>query len=390
MPATVLAQPNGTVEPWEHPVAGASLADEVSAELARHVVFKTPEQADALALWTLGTYLMDVWALWPKVLISSPEKRCGKTVLVETLEAHVARGFLVSNITAAGLFRVVEEAAPTILIDEADRFLRRNEEANGIINAGHRRRTATVVRVEERGGEHVVRRFSVWGAQVIAGIGTQEETLVDRSVRVALRRRLRSETVEKLSARYFEDRHRARRQLARRAEDNRIEIGASKIEAPPCGNDRAQDNWTPLFRVAAVLGGDWPDRCARAYAAIEQTDDGEDRETIGVRLLRDIGEHHGAPYRAHGLQVALRPPARHRGCAVGRVPAARLSHHDAPGRRHSAQLRGAPAAGPSRLLLRPSRCAPGAGKVWFSGRGQNICHRLPKCQRGKCRHRKIQ
>lgn len=275
------------VKPWPQRVDATSLADEISTELSAHVVFRRPEQAYAVTLWILGTYFMEVWALWPKLLISSPEKRCGKTVLAETIEAHVHRPFLVSNISAAGLFRIIEEYHPTLIIDEADRFLRRNEEANGIINAGHRRRSAVVVRVEERNGEHRPRKFSVWGAQVIAGIGTQEDTLVDRSVRVALRRRLQSERIAKLPAQYFEDRLRARRQLVRWASETKEKIRECADEAPPCRNDRAQDNWTPLFRIASALGGEWPKRCNAAYLAIE-LDNEDQAETLGARLLRDI------------------------------------------------------------------------------------------------------
>jgi hypothetical protein len=195
----------------------------------------------------------------------------------------------VSNITAAGLFRIIEECHPTVIIDEADRFLRRNEEANGILNAGHSRRTAFVVRVEERNGEHRPRKFSVWGAQVIAGIGAQEDTLVDRSIRVVLRRRLQSEKITKLPAAYFENRLRARRQLVRWASDTKVKVGAMSDEAPPCGNDRAQDNWTPLFRIASALGGEWPSRCNAAYLTMEQDND-EYGGTLGARLLRDIAQ----------------------------------------------------------------------------------------------------
>jgi hypothetical protein len=74
----------------------------------------------AVALWILGTYFVEVWASWPKLPMSSPEKRCGKTVLAETIEAHVNRAFLVNNISAAGLFRIIEECHLTLINDEAD------------------------------------------------------------------------------------------------------------------------------------------------------------------------------------------------------------------------------------------------------------------------------
>ena len=61
-----------------------------------------------------GTYLMDVWRLWPKILISSPTKRCGKSTFCEILEAHAHRPLIVSNCRAATLFRTIEMYGPNI------------------------------------------------------------------------------------------------------------------------------------------------------------------------------------------------------------------------------------------------------------------------------------
>ena len=55
----------------------------------------------------MGTYLMDSWILWPKVLITSPVKRCRKSTLLEVMEAFACRARIVSNIRAAGLFRMI-------------------------------------------------------------------------------------------------------------------------------------------------------------------------------------------------------------------------------------------------------------------------------------------
>ena len=277
-------------ELWVDHVDGAALADHIKGELCRYVIFASEEHANAATLWILGTYSMDVWSLWPKVLISSPSKQCGKSTLLETLEAFCCRALIVSNIRAAGLFRVIEAWRPCLLIDEADRFLSQDDEANGIINAGHRRRTATVIRVEEKGGEYVPRRFSVWGAQAIAGIGRQADTLADRSVRIGLRRSLLSDKVSKLPATYFESQIDARRMAARWAADSAISLAASDIEPASMGNDRSQDNWTPLYRIAAALGGAWPDEAANAYAAMEPVETEAEDENPGIMLLRDMSE----------------------------------------------------------------------------------------------------
>jgi hypothetical protein len=56
------------------------------------------------------------------------------------------RPLLSSNISPAALFRIVEKYCPTLLVDEADSFLRDKEELRGILNSGHTRDAAYVVR----------------------------------------------------------------------------------------------------------------------------------------------------------------------------------------------------------------------------------------------------
>ena len=208
-------------------------------------------------------------------------------MLMETVEAFADRAMMCSNISAAALFRSIEKWSPTLLIDEADRFLRDKEELNGIINAGHTRRSAYVNRCVEVNGEQDVRRFSVWCPQVFAGIGSQADTLVDRSIMIGLRRKLPTDTVERLPFDLHERMVGIRRKIARWAGDNSIRIASMDDEPSPCGNDRLRDNYTPLWRLAAALGGVWPQRIAAAYDTRARDGDDAD-EPAGIMLLRDL------------------------------------------------------------------------------------------------------
>jgi len=99
----------------------------------------------------------------------------------------VPRALLSSNISPASLFRIVEKYSPTLLVDEADSFLRDKEELRGILNSGHTRDAAYVVRTV--GDENEPRRFSTWAAKAVALIGHLPDTLADRSLVVPMRRR---------------------------------------------------------------------------------------------------------------------------------------------------------------------------------------------------------
>ena len=147
--------------PWSEPVDGVTLLDSIADSFGRHVVLP-PGVRTVVTLWSAGSFCMDAWRIWPKLLITSPEKRCGKSTLLEALEGICYRPLLTSSITASSLFRCIEEWAPTLLIDEADTFAKDNDELNGIINAGHTKRTATVIRSEKEGDSFKPKRFSVW------------------------------------------------------------------------------------------------------------------------------------------------------------------------------------------------------------------------------------
>ena len=278
-----------TIEAWPDPVEGASLAEEIRDRLRAHVIFASSADADCAALWIIGSYLMDTWRLWPRLLITSPTKACGKSTLLEVLDAMAHRGFIASNASPAAVFRAIEAWRPTLLLDEADTWMKSNEELTGILNSGHTRRTARIIRVVEVKGEHTPVAFSTWCPIAIAGIGTQRDTLMSRSIIIGLRRKLPDETVARLPFDLHRQLARIRRQAARWAADNALRIGAMEIEPPACGNDRLQDNFTPLARIAAALGEPWPDRVSSAYAAKALPED-DDSEPAVVMMLRDISE----------------------------------------------------------------------------------------------------
>ena len=278
-----------TLTPWPTPVDGISLAEKVRDLLRAYVVFGSSGDVDAATLWIFGSYLMDTWRLWPRLMVTSPTKACGKSTLLEVLDAIVWRGLIASNASPAAVFRSIEAWQPTLLLDEADTWMTQKEELAGILNSGHTRRSARVIRVTEAKGEYLPVAFSTWCAMAIAGIGKQRDTLMSRSIVIELRRRQPDEPVERLPADLHTQLLSIRRKIARWAKDNAARIEEIQSEPPDCSDDRRRDNWTPLHRIAAVLCGAWPDRIASAYAAKSQAQD-EDTEPGGVMMLGDLAE----------------------------------------------------------------------------------------------------
>lgn len=277
------------LEPWPDEVVGASLAEEVRERLTAHVAFASHHDATAAALWILGTYLMDVWRVWPRIMVTSPEKGCGKSTLCEVIEAMAHRGLYLSSCSAAGVFRAIETWKPTLVLDETDTWMTDNPELTGILNSGHTRRQAKVIRVEEIDGERKPVAFSTWTPMVISGIGGQRDTLESRSIIISLRRRLSGEAVERMPKDLHAEMLRMRRQALRWARDNARRIEADDAEPPESGDDRRRDNFTPLWRIAGALGEPWPERLAAGYhARSEAAGDDDETAPAAVMLLRDL------------------------------------------------------------------------------------------------------
>jgi putative DNA primase/helicase len=277
-----------SIEPAAEAVVGADVLDAAAALVREHVICDV-HTATAAALWAALTYLAgnaDCVQTLPLLVITSPEKRCGKTQLLGVLSKLVQRPLSAGNVSAAAIFRVVEKAQPTLLIDESDTFLRANTEIRGIVNCGHTRASAYVLRCT--GDEHEPRRFSTWCPKVLAGIGKLAGTLEDRAIVLPLRRKLTDETVARVHASAARLAECARR-LARFAADAAGTVRGASVDVPDLGSDRAADNWTPLLALADVAGGEWPARARQAAIALTANATAG-RDSYGVMLLADIRE----------------------------------------------------------------------------------------------------
>lgn len=274
------------IEPWLEPVSGADLLNELVQYVRRHAVV-SEHQAIAIALFVLHTYLLDYVGVSPVLALLSPEKRCGKTTILTLLSRLVHRSLPCSNITPAAVFRAIDAWHPTLLIDEADTFIRNSDEIRGVLNSGHTREAAYVVRTV--GDNHEPRRFCTWGAKVIALIGKLPDTLQDRAIVIHLRRKLPQEKTEKLRHADGTQLDELRRRCARFAQDIGDAVQRAQPDLPPALNDRAADNWEPLLAIADQAGEVWSNKAREAALALSG-ETAEQDDSRRVMLLGDIRE----------------------------------------------------------------------------------------------------
>lgn len=264
-----------------------TLLDSISVFISDYVIFARPPQKIATALWIVHTHLFEQFDTSPCLAITSPEKRSGKSRLLDTLQLLVARPWRAILPSDAVVFRKIEASKPTLLLDEVDAIFgaktaAQYEGLRALLNAGHRK-GATIPRCLERGFE--VKDYSVYCPKALAGIGNLPDTVADRSIPIRLARRTKQEIVRKFR---FREVGEAAGPLRAEIEAYTAGVDLSGIypEMPDELNDRAADSWEPLLSIADAAGGKWPE-LARQAALSLSVDVEPDDDSLGIRLLAD-------------------------------------------------------------------------------------------------------
>ena len=182
-------------KPWPRPVrALAPVLDELEAFYERHLVLPKGASA-AMALYAATTYVVSHLEIAPYLGVTSPLERSGKTLVQEAMMVSVLRPLIAGNVTPAAIFRIMDEFAPTLLIDEYD-TARRDEALRAVLNAGHRRTTSNIYRCSER--DFKPEPYDVFGCKILGLIGSLPRTVEDRSIVINVLRKKRDESGQRI------------------------------------------------------------------------------------------------------------------------------------------------------------------------------------------------
>jgi hypothetical protein len=286
------------IVPSSKPVGSCILFNDIRNFVKRFLVL-SPEQLTAIVLWILFAHAFEVAEISPRLALLSPKKRCGKSTAERILGLLCPRPLTASNISPSAIFRTIETVKPTLILDEVDSFAsggkqksERSEEIRGILNSGHTRDQAFVIRNAKQGDDWVPRQFSTWAPIVYAAIGRLPETWEDRSIKLMMKRRLKTEKVEKLTRRNLKIVHRQAAELASRcarwAQDNGEALRIAEPAIPQGLNDRAEDNWDLLLAIADLGGNEWGDRARAAAVTLSGDRDQDADDSLDIKLLADI------------------------------------------------------------------------------------------------------
>ena len=282
--------------------ASAVVLDDLRAKLRQYVILPSPEAADAVTLWIAATHAQPAWETATRLVITAPEKRCGKSRLLDVVEATCHAPLVTVNISPAALVRSIGNDPPVLLLDEADTVFGRkaadlHEDLRGLINAGHQRNRPYIRwDATTRTPEHC----PTFSMAALAGIGDMPDTIMDRAVVIRMRRRAPGETVKPFRSRRDAPPLRVLRDRLTAWVRPRLD-DLNKAEPDMPVEDRAADNWEPLIAVADLAGGDWSQRARRACGVL--TDAAGQDTTLGERLLADLRVVFGVAEALHGVTI---------------------------------------------------------------------------------------
>jgi putative DNA primase/helicase len=263
--------------PQAHP---PGLMSKVENFLQGLVLFPAGTGAVAAA-WVLGTYLWALFDCFPFLIISSPVPSCGKSTLAWLLAMVCRAGKLVTGVTDAVLFRIIDTFHPTVVIDEGESI---SITLRTLLNAGFE----NGARVPRCAGKTEVREWDIFCPKAVVAIRALPETIRTRGIEIRMRRARTSVTVRRrlispIAAQL-------RDELEAWAAANRDAVAEAYSRGfPEAGlHGRDADLWDPILAIVSVAE---PTRLVELQETAQQLvreKARRDSDTSAVRLLGDI------------------------------------------------------------------------------------------------------
>ena len=109
-------------EMWPDPVNDIGQILDEAADAILSFMAMDRHWGDVIAHWCLHNYAVECFPVSPRFAAESPTHECGKNTLLNIIKELVHRPLKTSNIQPAGIFRIAEQYAPTMIIDEGNSF----------------------------------------------------------------------------------------------------------------------------------------------------------------------------------------------------------------------------------------------------------------------------
>ncbi len=241
-------------------ISGPELLERLESFLRRFVVMGE-DLLSLLALWLIGTYCYTVFEYFPYLVLRSPEKRCGKSRVLDLIAMISFNAHLpTASPTEAQIFREPREDGGVQIYDEMEGMTGDKERwsaVTSVFNSGFHK-GQVVTRYRKTGQGQQKETFETYVPRAIASISSLESTLEDRSIMILMQRLLPGQQTERFSL----------RRLDHQAQILRDDLHIFALTMAPTIADlydgsefpglssldhRAVDLWEPLLSIAAVI-----------------------------------------------------------------------------------------------------------------------------------------
>jgi hypothetical protein len=301
------------------PTIGEEVFGVIDASLARFIGYSA-EYRHTHLLWMAHCWAVDCWPRTPRLLFVSPEPNCGKTTALEITQCFVPRSpKLISNLTEAAFYKRIEDMVkskggrPTILHDQLDKLFGnaeagrlKNPKVENLIETGFQR-SGTI----ERMIKGHTKSFNVYAPVALAGamdLSYVPDAIISRSLIIRLQRALKGEVPEEWNEFIHAPEIAPLCQMLRWwIELIYDDIPGHRPDIPEGLINRDIDKWRPVFTMADLAGGPWPERARVAsVASVAGSEAGV--PSRGLELLwtmKDIFDEHGAKVHTETVMPEL-------------------------------------------------------------------------------------
>jgi hypothetical protein len=268
-------------------VDGQDLLNRIQTLFRDHVIFRDARIPSLLAVWVLGTYLFKVFRFYGYLWINSPVKRCGKSLLLDILSFVCFNSTpRLVNPSEASVFREVDSNDTTLIIDEVESLSNgdkdQKSELISLINSGFQR-GSKASRVETKSKEFVVVYFNAYGPKVLAGIKGLVDTVEDRSFKISMARKTKSEVVKRFNLRTLDSKIERIKQdcfiwsLRHVGDVTDVYEDMTDVPGTESFDDRLKDILEPLVSVGGVIDAEGDSNAAPIVGTL-------------IGLARDLGQ----------------------------------------------------------------------------------------------------
>ena len=266
--------------------------------LTSFIVFENEDEPVTIVNWVVHTWLIARFEYTPYLHIFSAHQGRGKSNLLKLIAWSSDKCRIEINCTTA-IYRTIDKDKPTICFDEIDRYNSEDKgELWGVLNQGNEQSGAVVTRYS--GPNNRAEEFDLFCAKAFSGIGREKlpDTLQDRSIPIALRRKLKEEETERFRARKVKvtcnEFIEIIKSLIEEVGDedifpDRLQEDFLNILEENIDNDRAIDIAEPLMLVASLGDEDWLTKSTQALVNLSIRED-EDQYNNELLLLKVCAE----------------------------------------------------------------------------------------------------